>query len=126
MKCQSVSQENTRHFLLNRHCILLVSPGAAGVAAQLGLPVDVEPVAGVGDPGGPVGGRLLRQLHDALVPQLAHVHLEREQGEHHEAEHGQGHHLRQLLDRVQEGVDDSLETCVWKAILTSGFVVVVV
>ena len=122
-RCQTpkVSQENTRNFLLKRDCILLVSPGAAGVATQLRLPVDMEPVVGVPDPGGPVGGRLLRQLHDALVPQLAHVHLEREQGEHHEAEHGQGHHLRQLLDRVEEGIDDSLKACEWKAILTSGF-----
>ena len=71
----------------------------------------MEPVVGVGDPGGPVHGRLLRHHHDALVPQLAHVHLEREQGEHHEAEHGEGHHLRKLLHRVEEGIDDSLEAC---------------
>ena len=116
MKCHCLtlsdfqSQENTKHFFLKLDCIfLLVSPGAAGVAAELRLPVDVEPVGGVGDPGGPVGRGLLGELHDALVPQLAHVHLEREQGEHHEAEHGEGHHLRQLLDRVEEGVDDGLE-----------------
>ena len=35
--------------------------------------------------------------------------LEGEQGEDHEAEHGEGHHLRQLLDGVQQGIDDSLE-----------------
>ena len=54
----------------------LVSPCAAGVAAELWLPIDVEPVAGVRDPAGPVQGGVLGELHDALVPQLAHVHLE--------------------------------------------------
>ena len=35
--------------------------------------------------------------------------LEGKQGEHHEAEHSQSHHLRQLLDRVEQGIDDGLE-----------------
>ena len=65
-------------------------------------------MGGVGDPAGPVG--VGRHLQHTLVPQLTHVHLEREQGEHHEAEDGERHHLRQLFHRVQQSVDNSFET----------------
>lgn len=44
-------------------------------------------------------------LH-ALVPELPHVDLQREQREHHQAEDGQRHYLRELLERVQQRVDD--------------------
>ena len=47
------------------------------------------------------------EVSDALVPQLAHVDLQGEQCEDHEAEDGKSHDFRQLLDSVQQRVDDS-------------------
>ena len=85
----------------------LFSPCSTGVATQFRLTVDIEPVGGIGDPVGPVGGG--GDLHHALVPQLPHVDLQGEQSEDHQAEHGERHHLRQLLHWVQEGVDDRLQ-----------------
>jgi hypothetical protein len=37
--------------------------------------------------------------------------LEGKEGEDHEAEDGKGHHLRQLLHRVQQRIDDGLQAC---------------
>ena len=90
--------------------VFLFSPRSAGVATQLRLTVDVEPVGGVGDPVGPVGGGGDGDLHHTLVPQLTHVDLQGEESEDHQAEHGERHHLRQLLHRVQESVDDRLQS----------------
>ena len=84
------------------------SPCATGVTTQLRLSVNIEPVRGVGDPAGPVG--VARYLQYTLVPQLTHVDLQSEQGEHHQTEDGERHDLRQLLDWVQQGVDDRLQT----------------
>ena len=39
------------------------------------------------------------------------IHLESEEREDHEAEDGEGHHLGQLLHRVEQRVDDGLQTC---------------
>ena len=72
------------------------SPRATGVTTQLRLSVNIEPVRGVGDPAGPVG--VARYLQYTLVPQLTHVDLQSEQGEHHQTEDGERHDLRQLLD----------------------------
>ena len=47
-------------------------------------------------------------LH-AFVLEDAHIDLQREEREHHQAEHGQRHHLHQLLDAVQQRVDDGLQ-----------------
>ena len=70
------------------------SPRSTGVPTQLRLPVDIEPVGGVGHPVGPVGGGDGGDLHHTLVPQLAHVDLEGEQSEDHKAEDGQCHDFR--------------------------------
>lgn len=45
----------------------------------------------------------LRQhkVHHALVPELPHVDLQREQREHHQAENGQCHDFSQLFERMQ-------------------------
>ena len=83
MKCHIVTDlesnvrktANISYIGLRLHFSCL-SPCATGVATKLGLSIDVEPVAGVRDPAGPVHGGVLGELHDAFVPQLAHVHLE--------------------------------------------------
>lgn len=47
----------------------------------------------------------------ALVPQLAHEHLQREQGEHAEAEHDERHHFDELAHGFEQGVDDGAQAC---------------
>ncbi len=49
-------------------------------------------------------------------PRIEHAartesNLESKEGEDHEAEDGKGHHLRQLLHRVQQRIDDGLQAC---------------
>lgn len=57
-----------------------------------------------------VGSIVVVHVKDALVPQLPLVHLKSEEGEDHEAENRERHDLRQLLERMQECVDDGLQT----------------
>ena len=105
----AVGGETVKHLadFLQFLSVFLFSPCSTGVAAQLRLTVDIEPVGGVAHPVGPVGGG--GDLEDTLVPQLPHVDLQGEQREDHQAEHGERHHLRQLLHWVQESVDDRLQ-----------------
>ena len=47
---------------------------------------------------------------DALVPQLAHKHLQGEQGQDAEAEDDQCHHFEQLAHGFEQSVDDGPQT----------------
>jgi hypothetical protein len=47
-------------------------------------------------------------MFNALVSQFAHVNLQGEKREDHEAKDREGHYLGELLETVQQGVDDSL------------------
>ena len=88
--------------------VFLFSPCSTGVAAQLRLTVDIEPVGGVAHPVGPVGGG--GDLEDTLVPQLPHVDLQGEQSQHHQAEDGQHDGVTKLFHGLQQGVDDYFQT----------------
>ena len=68
--------------------------------------VPVEACAAVGQ----VGGRVVERPDDALLPQVAHEELQANQGEDAQAEHGQDHHVRQLLHRLDQSAHDGLQT----------------
>lgn len=53
------------------------------------------------------GSHWKTKVSHALISQLAHVDLQCEQREDHEAEDGQSHDFCQLLDSVQQRIDDS-------------------
>ena len=53
---------------------------------------------------------LLGEVPDALLREHAHVDLESEQREHGEREHRQDDHVLQVLDRLDHGAHDRLQT----------------
>lgn len=57
-----------------------------------------------------VRGIVVVHFQHALVAQLTLVHLQREKGKHHQTEDGQRHYFRQLLERMQQCVNDGLQT----------------
>lgn len=47
--------------------------------------------------------------HHTLVSKIPHEQLQANQGENTQAEHGQDHHIRQLLHRLNEGAYNCLQ-----------------
>lgn len=48
----------------------------------------------------------------ALLPQVAHEQLQSDEGEDAEAEHGEDHHVRKFLHRLDQRADDGLQAWV--------------
>lgn len=53
----------------------------------------------------------VRCAADALLPQVTHEELQANEGKHTEAEHGQDHHVRQLLHRLDQRAHNGLQAC---------------
>ena len=73
----------------------------------MGAPGAVVADEGVIDGHG--GVEAVGQAADTLLPQDAHEELQADEGEHAQAEHGQDHHVRQLLHRLDQGPHDGLQ-----------------
>lgn len=53
----------------------------------------------------------VRRAADALLPQVSHEELQADEREHAQAEHGEDHHVGQLLHRLDQGAHDGLQAC---------------
>lgn len=87
----------SRHFTRLTLIVDVLRPVEGGVEAQQARVAVVAAAAAV--------------VHDAhaLLPQVAHEELQADQGEDAEAEHGENHHVRQLLHRLYQGAHDGLQ-----------------
>lgn len=87
----------SRHFTRLTLIVHVLRPVEGGVEAQQAC-VGVIAAAAV----------VVNDAH-ALLPQVAHEELQADQGKDAEAEHGENHHVRQLLHRLDQGAHDGLQ-----------------
>ena len=58
-------------------------------------------------------GAVDERIPHTLLPQVAHEELQADEGEDAETEHGEDHHVRQLLHRLDQGAHDGLQAWRW-------------
>ena len=68
-------------------------------------------VAEEGGVGGHAVVEAVFRVADTFLPQVPHEQLQADEGEDAQAEHGEDHHVRQLLHRLDQSAHDRLQAC---------------